>query len=683
LEEPFIPNSRRANRKVVSKPATAEVDLLPSNPKNTFLVHSENTQQRHLKEQQDDDLPLESEERKSIKKVKENMMGVYVPSSLGKSGARPRTATSITAPRNVIEPINPKEKLDSNIPPHKEKKVESKKSDVPVKSGYNTINKSGEHIETSQSLIPTNATMNKDLAKELEESKKKIQELRIALEEANKGNYSKNELEEVINTKHNKELKALKVEHTHLLEIEREGWKREKRAMEDLHRLHMNNLERQYKVNMERLKRELEFEGGVAKNQMEREAELAKLTAHVDSLTITIRAKLEEELRKEMREKMCAVEEKLLNVEEAARKNELKEAKMEADKKRMEDMEELYKKREKQMKEEIEECKRLYNYQKEFFDDQYKELLGEIKEKREQLLADKRELETKSFQVEKLKKELEIGLEKERAEIEVQQKVLDKRKQEFEAQIEEEMKAVRERSIELNGKREELIKEQAELLRKQQTWDEREHQLRRDNDELQLKINKLYYEQKQLDIEKERVRDIALQVEEESRAIGSYKTTIEDTKVELEEMKAEIDNKESILRNEKAQLEYNQKDFNLKLASFENTQLQYLRKPILNTSIINSTKPIHIPIQTTSSLRTKVKKSNPLLDSFKASDFIKDMEKNFGTRTNFTDYVASEKNFIRNPRASQERFYNTSSIPRTIIPLTTYKSAQRYGNLIT
>lgn len=684
---------------MLSKPGTANADSRSNLP-----VRGEGQWQASAKEDLSDDLPLETGGKNKLPAVvvEENLMGAYVPSSSRKSGGRPRTAASAVVPiRNIApKPVH----ASKNAPPRKEEE----KADLNRKNARNAVNRSGEQPETSQSFVPTNATVNKDLAKELEESRKKIRELTVELEKekaaglkakeelrgykSGKELAGSNELVEMrreLNNKHNRELDYLKAEYTALLEAERESWKKERRTLEELHKLDAERLERQHQLNMGRLRKQVELECEASKHQLQHETELAKLAVHVESLTGAVRAKLEGE----MKTKLLAVEQKQAAVDDAARKNELERAKVEGEKKRAENIERLCREKEKQMQKEMEEYKDLYKYQRESSDEQYKDLLRELGEKREKVMAEERELEATKFEVERLKKALEIELEKERIEVEVEKKVLDKRKQEFEQQMEEETKQLKDKITDLNAKKEELVKEQTELLRKQQTWSEREEQLRRDSEELELSLNKHALEQRLIDAEKERVKKIALQVEEESRTICNYRTVIEETRAELEEMKAEVDTRESALRSQKAKTEYDQKDLDLRLSAFEKTQLQYLKKPMV--SVPMTMKSVQLPRKTVEyqpqhiSKGHAVKKVNSSFDSFKASDFIRDMHRNFGTQASFTDYMASERNFIRHPkyraegRISQQpfkKFYNTSSVPAHIEPLTSHKSTDRYAN---
>eukprot|EP00826_Nyctotherus_ovalis_P058881 TRINITY_DN8140_c0_g1_i6.p1 TRINITY_DN8140_c0_g1~~TRINITY_DN8140_c0_g1_i6.p1 ORF type:complete len:730 (-),score=197.73 TRINITY_DN8140_c0_g1_i6:142-2331(-) len=695
----FIGGNSRRGRKMLSKPGTANADSRSNLP-----VYGEEQWQASAKEDLSDDLPLETEEKikQPTAMIEENLMGAYVPSSSRKSGARPRTAASAITP---IRNIAPKPTYtNKNVPPHKEEE----KTDLTKKNVRNTINRSGEQPETSQSFVPTNTTLNKDLVKELEESRRRVQELTIELEKekaaelkakeelrdykSRKELAGSNELMEMrreLNNKHNRKLEYLKAEYTALLETERESWKKEKRTIEELHKLDMESLERQHRLNITRLRKHVELECEASKNQLQHETELAKLTAHVDSLTSTIRAKLENE----MKAKLLAVEQKQAAIDDMERKNELERAKVEGEKKRAEEIERLCKEKEKQMQKEMEEYKELYKYQRESLDEQYKDLLRELSEKREKVMMEGRELEAAKFEVERLKKALEIELEKERIEVGTEKKVLDKRKQELELQIEKETKQLKDKIADLNAKKEELVKEQTELLRKQETWSEREEQLRRDSEELELSLNKYALDQRLLDAEKERVRKVALQVEEESRTIYNYKTAIGKTRAELEEIKAEVDTKESAVRDQKAKVEYEQKDLDLRLSAFEKTQLQYLKKPIVNVQV--TMKSMQLPRKTEEYQPPHVnkgytaKKVNSSFDSFKASDFIKDMHRNFGTQASFTDYMASERNFIRNPkyrgesRVSQQhfkKFYNISSVPAHIEPLTSHKNTDRYAN---
>eukprot|EP01022_Parablepharisma_sp_SALTPOND_P021048 TRINITY_DN39_c0_g1_i8.p1 TRINITY_DN39_c0_g1~~TRINITY_DN39_c0_g1_i8.p1 ORF type:complete len:1537 (-),score=275.86 TRINITY_DN39_c0_g1_i8:771-5381(-) len=702
----FVPGvSRRQKTKMLSKPGTAGgerppeqmVSLMPE-VKRPPTEPEEKEKPNEPEDELDleEDLPLESKEPKKVKGkplVKEEeeeedfFIGTaYKPTIAEKPKSRPHTPSVTGSAKELPESRKVKES-----PKYSKESEKVSVSGTPVRAPeppsvppravgttepYEAANKklteevaecnkriqdllaNLDKIETENSQLKSeNETLRKDRESSKVEETKLVKDAQRELLEKHH-----EELEKV-KTEHLNELRRLQESHAksttllekdreRALELERKSWEREKTRLNEMHKLDMENLEKQHKQNMDTLKRQLEFENEAVKNQLQRETELSKLTTQVDSLMATMRAKLEEE----MKDRVQALEERETALEENRRKLELERVKMEVEKKRIEDTERMYKDKERQLRQEVDEQKKLYEYQRDSLEGQHQQLLSEISERREQLMLEKKQLDLERAQLEKVRRNWEGQCTEERMSISLEKKLIAKQKEEFNAQMDEQTANVNAKMVALDAKREQIAKEEGELQRRQQAWMEKELQLRREYDELQLKIDKYCYEKRQVDAEKERLEKLALQVEEESRVIYKYKSTIDKTRQELEQMRAEVDTKESILRTEKAKVDQAQKEMQLKQRALESVQTQYL-KDQANRPLTSIASPRKIEMGSTFNRRqdeerlhklSQVRRSvaRPVMDSFKASDFIQELEKDFGRQPRFVDYIVGEKNLL-------------------------------------
>jgi len=550
---------------------------------------------------------------------------------------------------------------------------------------------SEQHTHSLRSInYPPNYEGGKEIAVELEECKKKLKEalkdksnlelmnakLKEELEKKDV-HYEVEKLqkhrEEIarINEGHLEELKKLQEAHTRsigliemdkeqTLRLEKESWQQEKNRLQELHKLDIDSIKRQHEQNIVIVRRQVEIENNATKNQLEHETQLTKLTTQVDSIMATMRAKIDIELK----EKVQAIQERELKIEEEKRKLELEKTRLEIERRKAEDIEKLYKNKEKFMQQEIDQQRELYRYQRDASEGQYKELIKEIDERREKLIIERKQIEDSIIQLEKMKKDWGLQCAEDKAQLLMEKKVLEKQKEEFNIYMEQEIQAINEKMAVLSIKHEEVIKEKTELQRKLKMWEEKSKEDKRNKDELHLEMERVNAEKRRLEVEKKRLEELAYQVEEESRIIYNYKESIGKTREELEQMRADIDNKTIALRAEKARVDYKQKEVNTKQQALEDVHVKYIReKPKLSKSVLES----RVPIEIHKAKEQKVIKQ-PTMNMkrgglFRASEFINNLERDYGNQPEFTDYIVSEKNRLLvsrkdlNGGASQSNFF--------------------------
>lgn len=185
------------------------------------------------------------------------------------------------------------------------------------------------------------------------------------------------------------------------------------------------------------------------------------------------------------------------------------------------------------------------------------------------------------------------------------------------------------------------------MLKRLQDWNEKEIEIQRAYEEIQLKIEKANAAKNQIDADKEKMENIALEVGQESKIICDYKASIEKTKEEMEQMRFEIDSKEAIIRSESAKLGEARQEINLKHKALEELRRTYLKDQSVADSMKEKPCTIKssadfleykIPPKTTASHEensyTKQRlankqdnRSKQVVDSFKASDFLKELER--------------------------------------------------------
>ncbi len=489
---PLVPEMRRP---------PADPSITPPEPKSRPAEVPEGTkQQKHGSEDDgfdiDDDLPLESKEEKKGKEAKgedEDYLGnsAYRPtisdnqrsrsrspivrdsskelpasrrssrtpdrehkesdnSSRAGRSDRPATANVKPQPEPEIPPVVTKmvdKDLQSSVAPSKSaaaaKDAGTEKSSTHEAAEFNrriqdllaTLDK----VETENSQLKAeNAALKneresskvfesrqtQDVQKQFDEKyRKEIDALRGSHEEEIK------RLEDA----HTKALKAVEQDRDRAIELERKVAGREKARLEQMHKLDMENVEKVHKQSLETVKRQVEFDSESTKNQLQRETELSKLTSQVDGLMVTMRAKLEEE----MRDKVRAIEEREAALEDAKRKLDTERTKIEVEKKRVEDQDKHFRDMEKQLLQEADEHKRLYEYQREVLENQHNQWLKEESEKREMLMMEKRQLDVDKARWEKERRDGESQRNEENLSFASQRKVFEKQKEDLDSMVAE------------------------------------------------------------------------------------------------------------------------------------------------------------------------------------------------------------------------------------------------------
>jgi len=453
---------------------------------------------------------------------------------------------------------------------------------------------------------------------------------------------NENHLKEIEEIRENnaKLVAKLEIEKEELIRLERQFWEKQMTKLEEMHRIDIENIEKQKEHSVNVMRRLFDNEVEEIKKTCKHEGELGKIAGRVDTLITTLKAKFE----MEMKERLHKVEERELAVEEKKRSCEMDKARLEFENKRLENLTKAYKEKERLLKQEIEQQKEMYKYQNESSEEHYKELFKELVEKREALTSEKKELEMQRVKVDKERRDWEMQSADERTTLLLEKKILQKTKEEFNNQMEQDTSNLKAKMSAIEYKREELIIQETELQKNMRKWEEKELQLKREYNDLQVKIDKFQGEKRELDIERQRLEQLAIQVEGESRIIYNYKSTIEKTHGELEHMRSEVDTKDLVLRRQKAKIEHSQAELELKQQALQKVQIQYLKDTTLNT--LNKAVPIR-PLRTNDGYKPIKKTAHrPSINSFKANEFIKDLESDLGKDTNFSDYVLSEKNLL-------------------------------------
>ena len=453
-------------------------------------------------------------------------------------------------------------------------------------------------------------------------------------------------------------IQSLEREHKSILELEREAWKKQKQQQQELHRIEISNLEMQHKQQLDTIRKQIELEHNTIKDNMQNQIELNKLTNQVDHIMITMKGKFEGE----MKERVRLVEKRELILEEEKRKLQLEKERIETDKKHIESDRKMYKEREDRIKKEIEEYRALYNKYKEYIDTNNEEKVKELFDSKEELSNEKVQLELERNEWEKTKKLYESQLNEEKKAILLERRLLEERKEVLDKQIENDLKSTNAKLVELNMKREELAKEEIDLQKQQLLFTNKEIQLKREYDELQLKVDKYCYDKRVLEGEKERLAKLAIQVKEESEIIYKYKSSIDDTKQMLEDYRNDIDIKEIILHKEKAKVKHDQHDIDLMQKALLNTRIQQLQSPLASrtSGSVNVGTPIASRMMTVRKVEVK--------DRFRANDFITDLQRTLGKQPEFSEYIAKEKDLLwKSKRSLNDRlpYSNLSSTARS------------------
>jgi len=469
-----------------------------------------------------------------------------------------------------------------------------------------------------------------------------------------RGQYQK-EIDE-IKAENAKEIKEFKEESKNALTqleahqnaelvLERKEHDEERKTIEDIYKKEIEDLEDQHKLDINLVRKQLGAGNSLSRSQLQRNQEFSVIINRADSLTIAMRTKLEEE----MKDKIKSLDEREAALENLKRKLVFDKDRLETEKQRTESTYRIYKDKEKHMKKELEDCKKIYDFKNNLLEAQHQQEVKDLADKREYLTLEKKKLDMEMVQLSKLEREQQVQANQEQASLLLEKKLVKKKKNEFASTKKEDSEIMRAKKAEFEAKREEIFKQESELLKRQQLLTAREMELHREYDELQNMIDKHCYDQREFDLEKQRIEVLALQVEEESRIIYKYKSTIEGTKQELEQLKADIEAKEAVLRNEKVQVNHAKKDLYMKEQILNTVNKKHEREANLNKALaVLTNKTSKDNLTTTEDITKKLTAKKPpvkTVGAFNANDFINRLERNFG-KQNMAEYITGEQNSL-------------------------------------
>ena len=238
------------------------------------------------------------------------------------------------------------------------------------------------------------------------------------------------------------------------------------------------------------------------------------------------------------------------------------------------------------------------------------------------------------------------------------QRILQKRMEESENKRKEDEKNRIDTITKLIQKREELKVMKTDLRNKEQTWDQRVIQYKLDSEELQLKISRYNHEREQIELRKDQLEKLAIQIKEESKIVYNYKSAVDNARAELENMISDINAKETALHIDKQKYESEFSELAGRISAFKNTQIN-------NKRHLDVAKSLQLQKQVdlaTQKRLHEIKERSTKRDieltsfrSFKAKDFIRDIN-NIGTQESYTDH--SERTLLM--RSKPDRIANRS-----------------------
>eukprot|EP01022_Parablepharisma_sp_SALTPOND_P032985 TRINITY_DN87995_c1_g1_i1.p1 TRINITY_DN87995_c1_g1~~TRINITY_DN87995_c1_g1_i1.p1 ORF type:complete len:785 (+),score=143.39 TRINITY_DN87995_c1_g1_i1:8534-10888(+) len=267
---------------------------------------------------------------------------------------------------------------------------------------------------------------------ELREELDKTKEELVKVKEENRNEVLK------IKEDYNKQLTELQDQHKRTLEIHEEekvqqqemNKKEIEREIEKLSQLHKLELEKIGKMQAQRLegqRKELESEIQMLKQQLGKNEELTKITVQVDSIVEDLKNKMENELRTKYR----AIADKEQALESDRRKVDTEFAKLELEKKRIEDLKQSLVQKEKQLEANAEEQKRLFQYKKEALEAQHDKALKDLEARQIKYLDEQKKLEMERAQFEKVRDEWEIIFKDQKGQLALERAALDKESQDL------------------------------------------------------------------------------------------------------------------------------------------------------------------------------------------------------------------------------------------------------------
>jgi hypothetical protein len=130
----------------------------------------------------------------------------------------------------------------------------------------------------------------------------------------------------------------------------------------------------------------------------------------------------------------------------------------------------------------------------------------------------------------------------------------------------------------LEEKRKLLGLQESDLLKRQHLLEEKENLMKRERDDLQLKVEKYCYDKFQFEAEAKRVQEISLKVQEESEVIYKFKANFEAQKEEIERARLQILADKNFLRAEKVRLEELKNELNIRQKTLAGLRNDYVKE---------------------------------------------------------------------------------------------------------
>lgn len=446
---------------------------------------------------------------------------------------------------------------------------------------------------------------------------------------------------------------------------------KEKEKLEQLHKLEIDRIEAQRKIDLDAQRKQYEFEIASLKQQIKKDSELNKITSQVDSLVESLKSKMENEHKSKMAllaERSEAADEKLRNLE-------LESMKLDVERKKQEDLKNSLKEREKQAISEKEEANKLSESKKKSLDSQFETKIREQDAKMERMSIELKQLEAEKAELEKVRNEWETTFKDQKSELLLELNVLNKEKEELRILSDEQAQLLNSKMAIFEEKRQALAVEESEYLSKKQQHEEKENLLKKEFDEFQLRLEQFTFQKQQTDEQKERMGKLAVELEEQSRAIYKYKATIENTRQNLESMRAEVDAKEATVNAEKEKIENGKKEIIFRQKQIEEMRFQYMREQNVEqasqrlfTTLNQTPAPMRETFggrnNTPNMLFTAQKKSHT--PAFNATEFIKQIQTEFGQKTKFMDYVTQERSNLMKSRHMIDSKFTPRETPESI-----------------
>eukprot|EP00826_Nyctotherus_ovalis_P027827 TRINITY_DN2179_c0_g3_i5.p1 TRINITY_DN2179_c0_g3~~TRINITY_DN2179_c0_g3_i5.p1 ORF type:complete len:385 (+),score=115.79 TRINITY_DN2179_c0_g3_i5:83-1237(+) len=365
---------------------------------------------------------------------------------------------------------------------------------------------------------------------------------------------------------------------------------------------------------------------------------------------ISLRARYAEEL-KEREEELGEKEAMLRDRQEQQR---IEAESIGIDKKKLEELENLYEDKKTSMQQQINEQKDLYGYFKNSLEEQYKGQFNEVARMKEEIAMGKKKLESDREQLGKAIKRCKLIEKQILLESEKKQK-FGMKKDDLDEQIDEDIKQLNSKIIALSTRKEEIEAQKAKLSRRKANFKEKLLQMKREKDELKLNVQKYHYDSQELEIEKQRIKKLAREVKEQSSRLYEFKVAIEKTRQQLEVAHVNADCKNLLTEIKKRKIKDEHKEVLRKERALENMQLEEVKqkylyapksKPFLSkTPIKDNIARAEKPFKVSKSEKAPRKS---LVETFKADDFIQKLERNFGNPQSFMKYIANERvNLLR------------------------------------